>query len=311
MIFVHIPIDGYIGKILISVGLLGVSFFLAISGYACYGDKDRMCHLIIRRLKRNGMITAIIVALYIVFSYFIYLADGNSDAWIQELCKPATYARMLFIGDFEFFYGTPLWFLVALLYCYVFFYFVVRYNLRKTVYILLPLSIIARIATDIYVTSFGASWHLCANAIVGALPMMLIGYVIAEKEEKLKEIPLWVIISGTLISVLLMFLTECFNVGGYCIVQPFILLSSTLVFLLGLRKPGWYIFKPVSVLGQQDSLYVYLFHYMIIVIISRLAEGSPLPSWSISLIVVVVSLIFARALSVTIRLIKSNSRSGI
>jgi peptidoglycan/LPS O-acetylase OafA/YrhL len=140
--------------------------------------------------------------------------------------------------------------------------------------------------------------------------MMLIGYVIAEKEEKLKRIPLWILISGTLISVLLMFLTECFNVGGYCIVQPFILLSSTLVFLLGLRKPGWYIFKPVSVLGQQASLYVYLFHYMIIVIISRLAEGSPLPSWSISLIVVVVSLIFARALSVTIRLIKSNSRSG-
>lgn len=308
VILVHIPFPGVPGIICTCLGTWGVGFFAVISGYACCGDKDTMPGRILKRLRRNGIITALTIALYMLLSYYDYRKNNMLFLWKSELKKPVTYVKMIFAGDFEFFLGSHLWYLVGLLYCYIIFYILIRFNQKKVIYILTPVFIILRIAVDSYVNSFNANWHYSGNALIGVLPTMLIGYVIADNKEKLVKIPSWVLILGSLITAAAMFTFVCVKVGRFDISQPFKMLCASFVMVLGIKKPHWHIIKPVSFLGREDSLYIYLFHFMILYFLSEymysLPEAHKYISWQLPFAVIIASVIFARLFSMAIWLIK-------
>ena len=201
VILVHIRFTGYHGKILASVGTWGVGLIAVISGYACYGDKKVMPDKIIRRFLRNGLITVVTVLLYVIFSYFELSYNNQLYYWDIGFAEADTYIKMLIFGDFCFFYASALWYMVALLYCYMIFYFLVRYAHRAVFYVLLPVTVILRMVTVIYVTYTNASWNLTSNFLVGVLPMMLIGYVFAEQKENLVKFSTPFLITGSVISL--------------------------------------------------------------------------------------------------------------
>ena len=308
VIIVHVPFNNIAGTLGAAVGTWGLGLFALISGYACCGEKDVMCGKVIKRLKRNGIITAISVAAYLVFSYFIYHNDGMKAAWIYQLKRPLTYVNMIFAGDLEFFYGSALWYIIGLLWCYVIFYVLLRVNRKKIFYVLLPVFMILRIVVDTYVNSCGANWHYSGNALVGVLPMMLLGYVLADKKETLIKIPLWVLIVSSVVSAAAMFLSVCYDVAGLNISQLFKIICATFVFLIGIRKPNWYIIKPFAFLGREDSLYIYLCHFMIYVGLSAYLYSKMVPERMIekylTFAVIIGSLIVARLISLLIFFIK-------
>ena len=308
VILVHVPFKGTIGTILTCVGIWGVGFFAIISGYACCGDSKTMSKKIMKRFIRNGIITVLAVAIYMVFSYYAYKSENLLILWQLELKKPMTIVKMIFVGDFEFFYGSPLWYMVALLYSYLIFFVLVRFNLKKVIYVLLPIFAVARIVVDSYVNSFGANWHYSGNALIGVLPMMLLGYVIADNKEKLMKIPTWVLILGSILTATAMFTFVCIKVGKIDISQPFKMLCASFVLLLGVKKPNWYIIKPVAYLGREDSLFIYLFHFIILYVMSTFMYTYPkavrYADWQLPLLVIAVSVVFARLLATIVFLVK-------
>ncbi|MBR4557911.1 MAG: acyltransferase [Clostridiales bacterium] len=308
VIIVHVPFNNIAGTLGTAVGTWGLGLFALISGYACYGGKDLMCGKVIRRLKRNGIITAISVAAYLVFSYFIYRGDGMKAAWVYQFKKPMTYVNMIFVGDLEFFYGSALWYIIGLLWCYVIFYILLKINRKKVFYILLPVFLILRIVVDTYVNSYGANWHYSGNALVGVLPMMLLGYVIADKKDTLMKIPTWVLILSAVVSASAMFLSVCYDVAGLNISQVFKIICATFVFLIGIKKPDWYVIKPLAFLGREDSLYIYLCHFMIYVGLATYMYSKMVPERIIekqlTFAVIIGSVIVARLISLIIYFIK-------
>ena len=308
VIIVHVPFNNIAGTLGTAVGTWGLGLFALISGYACYGGKDVMCGKVIRRLKRNGIITAISVAAYLVFSYFIYRGDGMKAAWVYQFKKPMTYVNMIFVGDLEFFYGSALWYIIGLLWCYVIFYILLKINRKKVFYILLPVLLILRIVVDTYVNSYGANWHYSGNALVGVLPMMLLGYVIADKKDTLMKIPTWVLILSAVVSAAAMFLSVCYDVAGLNISQVFKIICATFVFLIGIKKPDWYVIKPLAFLGREDSLYIYLCHFMIYVGLATYMYSKMVPERIIekqlTFAVIIGSVIVARLISLIIYFIK-------
>ncbi|MBP5358279.1 MAG: acyltransferase [Treponema sp.] len=309
VILVHIPLPGVYGKIGTAVGVCGVGFFYIISGYACYGpDKNVMCSKIMKRFRRNGIITIIAVAVYFLFAFLVTKLYGNRQDLLlfkQYVMNPVTYLRMILLGDFEFIYGSALWFMVALLYCYLIFYVIVRFELKKLVYVLTPIFLILRIVVDSYVNSYPVSWHISANVIIGALPMMLLGYVIADKKESLCKISNPVLIISCIVSAALMFLAVNFKAGKIDISQPFKILCGASIFVCGIKNSGRHILKPIEKLGREDSLYIYLCHFLIIVILSELIYSfyynEKVLSWLLPLLVIIVSIIVARFLSIIVR----------
>ena len=308
VIIVHVPFNNIAGTLGTAVGTWGLGLFALISGYACYGGKEVMCGKVIRRLKRNGIITAISVAAYLVFSYFIYRGDGMKAAWVYQFKKPMTYVNMIFVGDLEFFYGSALWYIIGLLWCYVIFYILLKINRKKVFYILLPVFLILRIVVDTYVNSYGANWHYSGNALVGVLPMMLLGYVIADKKDTLMKIPTWVLILSAVVSAAAMFLSVCYDVAGLNISQVFKIICATFVFLIGIKKPDWYVIKPLAFLGREDSLYIYLCHFMIYVGLATYMYSKMVPERIIekqlTFAVIIGSVIVARLISLIIYFIK-------
>ena len=267
VILVHAPFSGNLGKIMSSVGVLGVSFFYLISGYACFGDRETMCPKIRKRLIRNGLITAFAIALCMAFSYCAMKMEHTEFLWKAALKKPVTYVKIFFIGDLEFFYGSHLWFMIALLWCYVIFYIIVRFRLKIAVYVMLPVFLIARVVVETYVNSFNADWHWSGNALIGALPMMLLGYVIADKKEKLIKIP-----------------------------------------ILGIKKPDWSVIRPIAYLGRKDSLYIYIFHFYVVILLAEYMYGHGLSQKVIDrqlpIASVICSVILARVLCLIADLIR-------
>lgn len=308
VIIVHVPFRGIAGTLGTAVGTWGLCIFALISGYACYGEKDVMCGKVLRRLKRNGIITAISVAAYLIFSYFIYRGDGMKAAWKYQFKKPMTYVKMIFAGDLECFYGSALWYIIALLWCYIIFYILLRINRKKIFYVLLPVFLVLRIVVDTYVNSYNANWHYSGNALIGVLPMMLLGYVIADKKDKLMKIPTPLLIILAIVSAAAMFLSVCFKVGNLNISQLFKIICSTLVFLIGIKKPNWYIIKPLAFLGREDSLYIYLCHFMIYIGLATYMYNKMVPERIIDkqlpFAVIIGAIIVARLISLTIFLVK-------
>ena len=229
-------------------------------------------------------------------------------AWVYQFKKPMTYVNMIFVGDLEFFYGSALWYIIGLLWCYVIFYILLKINRKKVFYILLPVFLILRIVVDTYVNSYGANWHYSGNALVGVLPMMLLGYVIADKKDTLMKIPTWVLILSAVVSASAMFLSVCYDVAGLNISQVFKIICATFVFLIGIKKPDWYVIKPLAFLGREDSLYIYLCHFMIYVGLATYMYSKMVPERIIekqlTFAVIIGSVIVARLISLIIYFIK-------
>ena len=102
VILVNAPYKGNLGSILSSVGVLGVSFFYLISGYACYGEPEKMCPKIIKRLLRNGIITVLAVAWALAFSYYAMRLEHTEILWKMALKKPRAKTIIAIIKDILF-----------------------------------------------------------------------------------------------------------------------------------------------------------------------------------------------------------------
>ena len=301
--------------ILASVGTLGVCLFAAISGYACFGDDHSMPAKILRRLKKALIITVSTIVFYTVFSFFIMRSTGELSRWKSVFSNPVSYMRMLVFGDFDFMYASFIWYMVALIYCYVIFYFLIRYNLKKLIIFLFPLMMAIRITVFFYIQSAGANWHISSNFLVAILPLMMLGYVIAEKKDKLIQIPTSVLISGSAISAVEMFVTVCVKFNGFNISNLFTILCISFVFVLGIKKPEWQVIKIVSRLGREDSLCIYLIHTMIILILRSVLNSLQLSAESIivmlPLLSVLVSIIAARIIMTIISKVKTLKKANI
>ena len=122
------------------------------------------------------------------------------------------------------------------------------------------------------------------------------------------KIPTWILILGIVLSAGAVFAAMCFKVGKLNVFQPFNILCSSLVLILGAKKPHWSIVKPLSYLGRKDSLYIYLFHFYIIMVMYEVMYGMHLSSkvieWQLPLAVIIVSIVVARIFSMLVDLVK-------
>ena len=315
IILVHRDFPGAVGGTCASLGNAGVCLFFLISGYACYGDKSGMPGKIWSRFKRNGIITLITVVIYAVFAFFMRcFYDLGFDKFINDLKNPMTYVRMLTLGDFDFILAIPLWFMIAILYSYLIFMMIAKYDLKKVALAAVIPLILLRIILEIYVSSYPeVSWHWSRNAIAGALPVMLIGYLIAAYKDKLK-IKDSILLITFFAAMIVMFVTANVRIGGLIVLEPFKIICATSIFLFALNNPECHICKPIENLGREDSLYIYLSHYMVAFLISfyayRLLGKTDPVSWCLQFVVIAVVIVVARILSIVVKVFR-NKASGL
>lgn len=280
VVLVHFPFPGVLGKTLGAVGVCGVVFFFLVSGYYAYDrDDDAACRKLLKRFKRNLLITLAALAVYLVFTVIEQLISGTFGAWIANFKNPWLLVRMILLGDFEVIHGDPLWFMPALLYSYLILYLLHRRRISKYAYIFLPLLLLLRIGTETYTNTFGADWHLSGNFLAGGLPIVLLGHFIASQKQIFARIPLYLTVPFTVFSALLMFITVNVSVFGLDVSQIFKIWCAVEVFLLTLRLPEKAGIPAVGRIGDRYSLYIYLSHYLIGVLLLDILLCIGAPQW--------------------------------
>ncbi len=305
VVLVHFQFPDIVGKILCSVGVSGVILFYLISGYFAYSDDDeKACRNILKRFRRNLVITVTAVLIYFVFSLIREIAAGSAGEWIMRFTDPFIYFRMFIMGDFEVINGDPLWFMPALLYSYLLMYCVHRFRLKKAAYILMPFLLLLRIITETYTNSTGADWHLSGNFLVGALPVMLLGHFIASHKEKFTSGSAAPTVICCVLSALLMFISVNVKIAGADVSQPFKIWCAFSVFILTLRMPEKKGLAPVGILGDRFSLDIYLWHFLIGIIIKDILSANGAPEWVFGWCLPIAVIVVSTAVSAAVYYIK-------
>lgn len=167
------------------VSRFAIPVFFLISGfYSMYQDENYALEKYKTRIIRLIYLIIISNAIYIVF--FI-LTKSNFDVW-GLFTLDSCWNYIIFNvspGTFH------LWFLQALLYCYIFFWIIIKLNVNpRKLYFLIPLLIAFNLIFGEYFLMNGIEIPRMyyRNFLLTGLPFFLLGFFIRDRQEKIKEL---------------------------------------------------------------------------------------------------------------------------
>lgn len=80
--------------------------------------------------------------------------------------------KILVLNDFTIIHGAQLWFLPALIYCYILWYFVCRLRMTRGVYCFIPIILAIKV---LFLSSSGVPWQLRGDWLVTGIPYFALG----------------------------------------------------------------------------------------------------------------------------------------
>ena len=85
VILVHFPLPGEVGTICSTIGVTGVIFFFLISGYYAYNQDDSIaCKNLMKRFKRNLILTFIVILIYFVVVIIENIISGDISSFFDN-----------------------------------------------------------------------------------------------------------------------------------------------------------------------------------------------------------------------------------
>lgn len=268
VIFLHCPFPTWIGEAIIYGMRFSVPIFFMVSGYFSY-FKD--VEWIKRKIKSIFKITIGTELFYGIWTFIREcLINKGSPHSILNFGNPV---KILLCGTF--FNGT-LWYLYAIFWTWVIFYFAKKKKIFSKLYFLIPLLLLFQIAGRYYcqnhydITKYV---FLFCNAIAFGLPFTLLGSFIACHREKLLQY------FKVKQSILLFLLGGVFLVMEYVFSRQYMDLHTSTVFivvgmfLFALNHPQIHIkiLKPMVYIGNKLYMWVYLSHMFFISLVGVLA----------------------------------------
>ena len=299
VILVHFPYPGTIGTIFSTIGVSGVIFFFLISGYYAYDEDDsKASSNIMRRFKRNLIITLTVILIYALFTIIESLISGEFNGFIDNFKNPWLFPRILLLGDFSFIHCDAIWFMNNLLISYLVLYLLHKFKITKYAYYILPILILARIGVEIYVNTYDKDWHLTSFFLTSGLPIMLLGHFIGSHKNLFLKSSIKLDIILFILSVILTFTFVFVRVWDFEISQIFKIWCMFELFIITLKIPGKRNYPVIGTIGNKYSMYIYLFHLLIGWLILDVSYLLSSPKWMYDYIIPTLVLIFGTLISI-------------
>lgn len=270
VVCIHCKFPGVIGDIIESLARFAVPFFFMVSGYYClYQDKTdelvKMKNKIIRTLK------LLIVAnfIYVMWNGLRFYILGNSFNEIVEntltAFSPDKWFHIIVFNDNTI--STHLWFLQALLYCYIFMFIVLKYKGYLISYIISGSLLITHFICSY---GFGLGGYYIRNAWFNGIPFFILGYFIHKHKMKIKAITypyiMFALILGCMVTLI-----ENHLVGNKLVYLGtiFIVISY---FLIGLKNENRMNKNFFASLGEYCSAEIYIYHPIFIYVTFKIFD---------------------------------------
>lgn len=303
VIFIHVytPYREYI----VPVARCAVPCFFIISGYFIFSEDQKAfsCHLY-RGMKRTFQLflwSSLLFAIVKILSAAFNDEDFSFLSW-WALCK------FICLNDNPF--GYHLWYVGAYLYTLAIVWFFIRKNKLKWLYVVVPVLLLADLCLGKYsLVLWGREFPniLTRNFLCVGIPYFMIGTLIKHYKvrflsyQRLRLLTLGGVILFSLTNIMenrLLTEADMNATRDHYISSTFLAISLFLYFLYFKQTKSNFI----SDLGEKDSLYVYIFHPLIIMIFPILREVMPM-LWSdfyisywIPLVILMASIVLSRIL---------------
>lgn len=277
VVFIHYNFPGDLGLAVKAFCRLGVPVFFIISGYFLLGEGETFAYdRTIRKIKHVAKILFFSVLAYLVFIYAFNVCFTKNFNAVNYFCSKLLSHKIikLLLTNDPLFYG-HLWFLYALIYCYVFSLFMLDSSQRLArAKVLAPILLIGysclqEFANTLHITRSLAllgtnitpapRLFLFNLFIFRALPFFLFGILFKHYRKVLIDLRvngpqlMTVALLGGALAIFEQFTFENaqFYVGSYVTVAA--------LFILAVKNPDYYN-KWLNHIGHDLSLYVYILH---------------------------------------------------
>lgn len=169
IVFIHCDFPGQLGDIVNTIARFAVPIFFMVSGYFNYSaSKEKLKSRVLKLLK----IFAISSVLYIAYDNFENLYINGNNNFIEYNLAKLNLQNIfnLVVFNFTHFIYSHLWFILALMYCYIFRILTKDKKVEK-IYKYIPILIIVGYVLNIYFLTKSLSMvYLTRNWILMGVP---------------------------------------------------------------------------------------------------------------------------------------------
>lgn len=310
VVFIHFQFPGNIGIIIGALSKFAVPFFFMIAGYYAlrngkYDLKRKVLHIL-----RLIIISEMVIFLYEITKGMI---SGESLSYIRECFSFIHFFQMLLFNK-PITYGY-LWFLYALIYCYITLYIIRKFQLTKTIPIIIIAGLVCFFCLGEGITLTGKSYFFSLHIrnqqmefaafnlyIFRALPYFLLGYFYGNIRNiyNIPRYTLYIIFfMGSLLSIV-----ERIYIGWFQFYAGTLFMILAIFTFASQNKESALknknFFLLIEHIGNCDSDMVYIVHVLLGSIITSFIKitgiietSSNLFLWSLPIIVLSGSLLLA------------------
>lgn len=310
VVFIHVMFYGKTGVAMNTLARFAVPLFFLISGYYSFQITSEK---ITKRIKRLLGLSAFATVCYTLFNVAALLSKGTAGGVVSYFERYLDIKTLIKI----FIFNVPvssvhLWFLLALVYTYLIFYFtkVFRFNEKIVFFVsfsLLFLNIL--LGEGLSASGIRVPVPIVRNFALMGIPFFALGLFTKKHENKLRSIPDYVLVIAVLIGVIESLLSRYFfGKNELYVGSLFVLFAIVTVFI---KYPNVKCPQFVYTLSG-CSTYIYIFHIMISRVIHQIYKllafdfnASVILKYAHPLIVCVVSTAFAYGITQLINVLSS------
>lgn len=281
VIFIHTPQPEVLENYITPLVRCAVPIFFMISGYYTYGKKD-LTHTIKKRVTHLLTIFGVVF----LFSFLFFIIANGKDS-LEHL-------SILFSHNFILLNSVPycmhLWYIIAYIYVLLIILLVEKFNLYKWLFFLTPILLLTALTIGKYSEIILGNCYptnYTRNFLFTGLPFFALGMII----KRAKQLPN-IYISGIFCIIFyILGVIEVINIknlGDWYATTIFLSLSIFILFI-NIKQGKDNILSKV---GREDSLYIYLLHFIIATGITLLSNRFPYLPYLSALITLSLTLIF-------------------
>lgn len=258
--------NGQIQLTVIELSTFAVPVFFLISGFYSYYENNSKA---IQKYKTRSikLIKLIIISNLLYFIASVVVTNNLFTLNYQVILDSITRFLVFNLGT----YG-HLWFLGALLYCYILFIILLKLNVKpKKLYKFIPLLLLSNIILGEVLKCNGIvlPCEYYRNFLFTGLPFFMLGYLIHDKYNEI--IPK---ISNKQIAFSLIFIISLFMIEGLIVnmwVDLYVgsIFLSLLLFIYCVKNPKTLNLKVIGWIGGNLYAYIYILHPLVIRFIKK------------------------------------------
>ncbi len=263
VILIHYSFPGMGGALIKSICRTAIPFFFMLSGYYTNKNDKKSTHIeIVGRIKKTINICIGATVFSLLMEYIIFFRKQSIYEFIENYFDISKIWRLIIWNDSGSI--THLWFLFALLYCYLFLYVILIFGMSKNTYGIIDITafllwVILIVLAEI-LPLFGNSLNIIyyRNALVTGFPFFWLGF-------RLKNNPFERLIHfkfALFLGIGIIF-TERLLIGNLE-TSLGITILSVIVFIRAVNNPAWGEFHVLAVIGKDYSLLIYVLHWYVI-----------------------------------------------